>query len=185
MKSNKKGYTLIEILVVISIIGFIASIAMYTLNSARVKGRDAKRMADLEIIGKAIDLYYDKHNHYPFVNDFWGPVLANSFDNTKWNILQAQLSEFIYPLPVDPRNDAVFSAYSPGNHYTYTYQKLGPNPQEYDLITQLENKSSEFRCETKCWTMHSLAGGDVPWCGFASANCSGSFGFDVDIYANH
>ena len=50
MKKQKKGYTLIEIIVVIAIIGFIISTAMYALNSARIKSRDAKRMADVKQI---------------------------------------------------------------------------------------------------------------------------------------
>ena len=153
MKSNKKGYTLIEILVVISIIGFIASIAMYTLNSARVKGRDAKRMADLEVIGKAIELYYDRFNHYPLAGIADANAQASSYDAVSWDVLQAELDEFI-TLPVDPRNDGISPAYVRGDNFTYTYFKFGPKPQAYNLIAQLEDKNNDLRCEVRCWGIY-------------------------------
>ena len=51
--NNNKGFTLIELLVVISIIGFLATFAVYAFNVARVKARDAKRLADMTLIQKA------------------------------------------------------------------------------------------------------------------------------------
>lgn len=60
-----KGFTLIELLVVIAIIGLLASIILASLNSARVKGRDARRVADMKDIQTALELYYSNHNAYP------------------------------------------------------------------------------------------------------------------------
>ena len=52
----KRGFTLIELLVVIAIIGILASIVLVSLNSARGKGRDGQRIANLQEMAKAIDL---------------------------------------------------------------------------------------------------------------------------------
>lgn len=62
---KKKGFTLIELLVVIAIIGILSSVVVVSLQSARVKARDAKRIADVDAIKSALSLYYDSNLSYP------------------------------------------------------------------------------------------------------------------------
>ena len=60
------GFTLIELLVVISIIGMLSSVVLASLNSARVKARDASRIATLKQIQAAIEVYAQDHGgKYP------------------------------------------------------------------------------------------------------------------------
>lgn len=61
LKNRKKGFTLIELLVVIAIIGMLAATVLVSLGTARSKGRDAKRIADLKNIELAIQLYADSN----------------------------------------------------------------------------------------------------------------------------
>ena len=65
MKNYKRGFTLIELLVVIAIIGILASIVLASLDSARKKGRDARRIADVKQLQLALELYYDSFNGFP------------------------------------------------------------------------------------------------------------------------
>jgi len=60
MTSNyKRGFTLIELLVVIAIIGILSSVVLASLNSARQKGRDARRISDVKQVQLALELFYD------------------------------------------------------------------------------------------------------------------------------
>jgi len=63
--ADKAGFTLIELLVVIAIIGILSSVVLASLNSARQKGRDARRISDVKQIQLALELYYDANGEYP------------------------------------------------------------------------------------------------------------------------
>ncbi len=52
--AGTRGFTLIELLVVVSIIGLLSSVIMVSLNTARKKGRDTRRVEDLRQIGNVI-----------------------------------------------------------------------------------------------------------------------------------
>ncbi len=62
---SKRGFTLIELLVVIAIIGILSSVVLASLNSARQKSRDSRRVADVKQIQNALELYYDASSTYP------------------------------------------------------------------------------------------------------------------------
>ena len=65
MIKPNKGFTLIELLVVIAIIALLSTIAGVALNSARQKGRDAKRVADVRQIQTALELGFDSALDFP------------------------------------------------------------------------------------------------------------------------
>ena len=65
-KTAQSGFSLIELLVVIAIIGLLSSVIMFSLNSARVRSRDARRLADIKQLESALELYFTDNNSYPF-----------------------------------------------------------------------------------------------------------------------
>ena len=65
MLNNKKGFTIIELLIVIAIIGLLATISIVALNGARQKGRDVKRVADIKQIQRGLEFYFNDTNSYP------------------------------------------------------------------------------------------------------------------------
>jgi len=65
MFKNKKGFTLVELLVVIVIICILSTLAVVALNSARAKARDAKRVADIKTVQNSLELYFSDRNRYP------------------------------------------------------------------------------------------------------------------------
>src|SRR3989338_3168156 len=66
-KMQQRGFTLIELLVVIAIIGLLSSVVLASLNGARAKGRDARRLSDLKQVQVALELFAsnDAAGKYP------------------------------------------------------------------------------------------------------------------------
>ena len=62
---NKKGFTLVELVVVIAILGILAGIAIPRFMDATASARGSKVVADLRTIDSAITMYYAKNGSYP------------------------------------------------------------------------------------------------------------------------
>ena len=60
-----RGFTLVELLVVVSIIGILASVVAINANSARRQSRDSRRKSDIQNVAGALELYYADHHAYP------------------------------------------------------------------------------------------------------------------------
>jgi general secretion pathway protein G len=73
-QNKENGFTLVELLVVIAIIAILSTVVMAGLNSARQKGRDAKRVSDIKQLQKALDLYSDTCDGYPMIGPAAGPI---------------------------------------------------------------------------------------------------------------
>lgn len=68
MKETNRGiqaFTLIELLVVIAIIGILSSVIFASLSDSRVKAKDIRRVADLEAIQTALEIYFSSYQEYP------------------------------------------------------------------------------------------------------------------------
>ena len=68
----KKGFTLIELLVVIAIVGLLSTLGIVALNSARKKARDAKRVAEVKQIQKALEMFSNNSESggYPIAEEW-------------------------------------------------------------------------------------------------------------------
>lgn len=121
-KQSAKGFTLIELLVVIAIIGILASIISVSLTSARAKGRDGKRVADLRTIQLSLETYYSDNSSYP-------------------TTLAALAPTYMASVPVDPKDNATayfYSAYNSVNSSTCTVNK----PIKYHLAAAMESTAA-------------------------------------------
>lgn len=86
-----RGFTLLELLVTISIIGILMALATVSFTTAQKNGRDSRRRADVENVRKALEQYYALNTQYPAVCDAASlvTVLPNG-------------------LPTDPKNTAPY-----------------------------------------------------------------------------
>lgn len=64
-KNKNKGFTLLEIIIVVAIISVLAVILLPRLSRVRQPANDAKRVNDLRTIQGFLELYYQKYRYYP------------------------------------------------------------------------------------------------------------------------
>ncbi|MEK7514051.1 MAG: prepilin-type N-terminal cleavage/methylation domain-containing protein [Patescibacteria group bacterium] len=118
--AGRQGFTLVELLIVITIIGILASIGLGTFTSAQTKSRDVKRKAHLKQLSDAFEAYYNDHGQYPDEADI---VWNTAFTDANGTVYMVQL-------PQDPTIGL-----------TYFYDALAPagSNTQYQLYAYLEN----------------------------------------------
>jgi type II secretion system protein G len=80
IEKNEKGFTLIEIMIVLAIIGILSAIAVPSFLSYRSKAFDTTAKVDLKNTMKFLDLYYLENDTYPATKD---DLLAAGFNLSK------------------------------------------------------------------------------------------------------
>jgi len=127
MKTNfsngeHKGFTLMELMVVVAIIAILSAVILVSINPARGKSRDAKRISDIEQIRLSLEQYFDKCDQYPH------SLNTTESDGCPINI---NLATFISTIPKDPLN-------SGSNIYSYGVDGSSSQPEDYILHVKLE-----------------------------------------------
>ena len=131
MKVYKKGFTLIEFLVVVALIGVLATLVLANLNAARERGRDTERKADLRNIETALHLYYNdkgvfpKHNASSEIMGCGAVGLSLCEWGDPWT---AGSTSYMPVLPTDSID-------------TQIYKYIRNDADSYNLQACLENKS--------------------------------------------
>lgn len=105
-----KGFTLVEILITVAIIGVLVSITIIATTNVRMKARDTKRISDANAIVNALQAYYDSNKTYPAVLIPGEPIASNGLT-------------FLNKVPSNPlpRTDGGCS----GTDYTYLKTSAG------------------------------------------------------------
>jgi prepilin-type N-terminal cleavage/methylation domain-containing protein len=156
-----RGFTIVELLIVIVVIGIIASITIVSYNGVQARGQDVRRKSDITNIQDAIEIYKINNAALP-------PVTAANTDASGWEVSYKNAS-FIPPLVssgvlssqlLDPLNTSTYYY----RYYKYTagsYSCDSSKGEFYVLqIKVLQSQSGNgggpgFECSGRNWTNES------------------------------
>lgn len=127
-----KGFTLVELLIVISIIGVLSAILMANFQGVRQRSRDAQRKSDLRQIQSALELYRSDVGSYPASGAQY--QLNGSIPCPTPAALASGGNTYLQKIPCDP----VLHPYSNqgwGSEYLYNR----PTTSTYTIIACIEN----------------------------------------------
>jgi len=66
------GFTLVELLITVAIIGILSAVVLTSMSGARNKAKDGRRISDIKQIQLALELYYDVNTEYPATGTLYG-----------------------------------------------------------------------------------------------------------------
>src|SRR3989344_1560142 len=103
---KKSGFTLIELMVVIVILGVLSMVGITAFTSSQVRSRDAKRKADLANFQKSLEFYYNDYNSFPLGNAD-GQITCES-DGTvcNWGDIFQDENDTIYMIKLPKESNA-------------------------------------------------------------------------------
>lgn len=134
----KRAFTLIELLIVISIISMLSSIILATTTTVKAKGRDAQRIQQIRQIDLALRLYIEANGHAPYLGGTGcqtistaptssvlpgciavsTPGVSGGYD-ANWSTFTGQISPYMPRTPSDPCGSSCISASGFPIGYTY------------------------------------------------------------------
>jgi len=119
---KKRGFTLVELLVVVAIIGLLSGMVVISIKNVKAKARDSQRVSDMNTIVTALNMYHNDSNFYPI---FDGYITGTDDLTTAVKSVGATST-----LPIDPTNTG---------DYRYYYQST--DGEDFYLEYYLETNS--------------------------------------------
>jgi len=165
------GFTLIELMVVIAIIGILASAVLSSLNDARAEARDSVRRTELRQVQIAMEYYYNKYGTYRIANSGWREGGNGWFGYENGSTYSMAVSRVLYNegFLSESLVDAPFNSSATQPEYMIY---LCDGGSRYSITSTLERPTDEDiqHAYTAC-----NGGAENPSCNDAPGSMSGSY----------
>jgi len=124
--SKAKGFTILELLVVLVVVGILAAVAIYSLNITRAMSRDSKRVSDISVVRAALSQFWLQKATYPASDpvDLGKPganadlLAGNGFTVSE----QATEPIFLQQSPVGPKAGEYYRYHGSASGYSLRFQ---------------------------------------------------------------
>ncbi len=137
-----KGFTLVELLVVMAILGVLVTLIAGGFRTAQMRGRDAKRKSDLKEIANSLELYLSDHGEYPPSSGGQVAGCPATTGSCAWGSGEFTDGETVYfkTMPEDPSSNLNY------------YYRAFSNDQKFQIYAHLENPKDKNCLQEDCET---------------------------------
>lgn len=108
---NSKGFTIVELLIVIVVIGILALLVITTYSGIQAKARNSKRQTDIQSIQTQLEAFFSQNGYYP--------SLTNLNDSTWLNTNMKSLDQNALIDPSNPTNSKTLAGTPTAKQYSY------------------------------------------------------------------
>ncbi|MFA5730000.1 MAG: type II secretion system protein, partial [Candidatus Paceibacterota bacterium] len=126
---SKKAFTLIEMLVTITIISILAGFVVVKINDSNNLAKDTQRKADINLLANSVVSYSSDHYSGKPITDENGCTIGGGTDRCSTEIEDA-LKAYLPTLPSEPSSSAYYIYWSNGNDCTVTANLSSSNPDD-------------------------------------------------------
>jgi len=108
LTAKQIGFTIVELLIVIVVIGILATITIAVYNGVQQRGRDSMRTSDVRSVQKAIEMYKIDTGSYPQAISGGTPV-ADGAGTALSNLSTVLTPTYLATIPSDPKVGVYYS----------------------------------------------------------------------------
>lgn len=101
LNNKQRGFTIVELLIVIVVIGILAALVITTFNGIQQRGRDTERQTDIKALHGQLEAYYAQNGSYPTLAEM-NDRTTNGFVDTNLKGLDAGAFEDPTPPATNP-----------------------------------------------------------------------------------
>lgn len=128
LNRKQSGFTIVELLIVIVVIGILAGLVITTFNGIQQKGRDTERETDVKALHGQVEAYYAQKGYYP--------SLTNMNDRASGGFVATELKGLDAEAFKDPKGTAsTLVATAAAGSYAYTVTNTAGTSCEADSTT--------------------------------------------------